>query len=534
MLPTRLLAPQFLLSAWNSQLAQAAQRVHRSDYATEDNENRRYAGKLGHGPEQNRRNFERSKVNLRRDHKPIEAEKVLESCRPEYREQRDGNQNANRTQELQSKTQHDGHEIVLRQRNFRYNGHRVFTPSKRPRYSERVVERNIPMAHKPETHSSDQEREESFKGLSLFEELFPEEAMARQKRENKARERLEKLPAFNWNMDSNQLAAHDRRQQEAREKTREKQQTIPGLKGENGVARKIILAKQIPQSSTSSQRMGQGQHVAQDQSRTSKSTASVLVLSACSKNLEESDFYRVGPKGNHIENWTSGILKVIPARDNVTLEPIGQYYLLFSSLAAARLYLDKTQRLLELSKSSNYFSRPNVNLREGEDLEAVKRNFTLVPAGGRLSLRLLEPPHSKGVQWMIDAAGTASLVTRQDKSQHIVLFSTDRGHIKIGDLENAIMDDGKRRNLHWKLAGAAKEAIVKLETTTAPTRENELEAASIRRSNFQGPARYTISFRDSNEARRFAREWHQRPYPATRVARPEEDEPPTMNAEILW
>jgi hypothetical protein len=37
--------------------------------------------------------------------------------------------------------------------------------------------------------------------------------------------------------------------------------------------------------------------------------ASVLVLSNASKNLVESDFLRLSPKGEHIEGWSSGIIK---------------------------------------------------------------------------------------------------------------------------------------------------------------------------------------------------------------------------------
>ena len=42
---------------------------------------------------------------------------------------------------------------------------------------------------------------------------------------------------------------------------------------------------------------------------------------------------------------------------------------------------------------------------------------------------------------MIEAGGPAPLVARQEKAQNIILFSTDRSHIKSHELENAIMDD---------------------------------------------------------------------------------------------
>ena len=39
--------------------------------------------------------------------------------------------------------------------------------------------------------------------------------------------------------------------------------------------------------------------------------ASVLILNCASKTLEESDFFRLSPKGEHIEGWTSGIIKSV-------------------------------------------------------------------------------------------------------------------------------------------------------------------------------------------------------------------------------
>ncbi len=230
---------------------------------------------------------------------------------------------------------------------------------------------------------------------------------------------------------------------------------------------------------------------------------------------------------------------VIPARDNSTLEPLGIYFLLFSSKAAARAYLDRTISLLELVRS-NEFTRHHRAIKIEEDADAIRRSFTLVPTAGHLSLRLLEPPFNPGLQWMINVGGPAALVARQSKTQHIVLFTTDRGYIKPFELAMAITEDGKRRNLHWRLAGNAPgDAIAKLEPNALAQKNNNCEdvAANHRvSSTYRGPARYTISFKDSNEARRFVREWHQRPFSQSRQRSPEpgDEAPPIIHADILW
>ncbi|EKD21508.1 hypothetical protein MBM_00621 [Drepanopeziza brunnea f. sp. 'multigermtubi' MB_m1] len=358
--------------------------------------------------------------------------------------------------------------------------------------------------------------------LSLYEELFPEEALAREKREKKALENLEKLPAFNWTSDFRRGAEYEREQARERERRRAALTSIPA----RPVAEDRTLLK------GSARKPIQPESWKRDISGTKR--YAVLVLSSCSTSLEESDFYRVTAQGEHVEDWTRGIVKVIPARDNMTLEPLGKYYLVFSSLAAASDYLSRT---LDLKEFAGYddFTRHHRARRMGEDQDMMIQSFSLVPADGQLSLKMLVPPFSKGVKWMLEAGGPAPLVGRQTKAQDIVLFTTDGrgGFIDKSTLTRALADDGLRRNLHWRFAGDREEAVVRLETNLLKE-----EAAERRKVTYKGAARYTIAFKDSNEARRFVREWHRRPFPLTTLGRLKEhtgDEPlPTVHAEICW
>jgi hypothetical protein len=61
------------------------------------------------------------------------------------------------------------------------------------------------------------------------------------------------------------------------------------------------------------------QHVDPEEEK-QRQEASVLVLNCAGKTLEESDFFRLSPKGEHIEGWTSGIIKGMPS----SLSPIDQ------------------------------------------------------------------------------------------------------------------------------------------------------------------------------------------------------------------
>jgi hypothetical protein len=142
------------------------------------------------------------------------------------------------------------------------------------------------------------EQQDTSEPLSLFDELFPEESQARSKRQRAAEKRLDKLPAFKWNSTPN---VPDRKQRE-RDKRKLKHTAIP----ERNPIRD-------DKTRYTPMRLGHSelQHLKNDLEREPAREAfpSLLVLNACSTNLEESDFFRLGPRGEHIEGWASGIMK---------------------------------------------------------------------------------------------------------------------------------------------------------------------------------------------------------------------------------
>jgi len=115
---------------------------------------------------------------------------------------------------------------------------------------------------------------------SLFDQLFPEES------ENKKNvgQKEEKLPPFKWN--TGPLF---------RDRELEPPPTIdPWLDSHDREPTDAGHNLRTPRVT-----------------KTQRLKARVLVLNCASKTLEESDFYRVSPKGEHIEGWTSGIIQGI-------------------------------------------------------------------------------------------------------------------------------------------------------------------------------------------------------------------------------
>lgn len=122
--------------------------------------------------------------------------------------------------------------------------------------------------------------------LSLYEELFPEE----RKKASKAPESIDTLPPFQWDEglgNSSGLGERpkeeERDQRESHSTARHQNETL-SFKDQEVIPHDHLWAKH-------------------------KASTSVLILNCASKTLEESDFFRVSPRGEHIEGWTRSIIK---------------------------------------------------------------------------------------------------------------------------------------------------------------------------------------------------------------------------------
>ena len=137
---------------------------------------------------------------------------------------------------------------------------------------------------------------------------------------------------------------------------------------------------------------------------------------------------------------------------------------------------------------------------------------------------------------LLGNGGPAAIAARKAKAGNTVLVSSDI-MVHYHPLFRAIIADGKRRNLHWRLA-EGDDAIVPLKRDPLDEQiEEEIgETSTPRARTLRPPARYILSFQDHQEARRFVREWHKRslPVPEKKQPRPGAELPPVINAEILW
>lgn len=131
---------------------------------------------------------------------------------------------------------------------------------------------------------------------------------------------------------------------------------------------------------------------------------------------------------------------------------------------------------------------------------------------------------------MLSEGGAQSISSRQSRGEGLVLFSLDVGSVSSETLQETIARDGKRRNLHWALAG---NPFTTLEGREEGSDESSEEVV-LKKLGPGRSSKYMIAFKDRNEARRFVREWHRRALPLKREHSPGEEAPPIVNVQILW
>ncbi|KAI0423717.1 hypothetical protein F5Y09DRAFT_326652 [Xylaria sp. FL1042] len=198
---------------------------------------------------------------------------------------------------------------------------------------------------------------------------------------------------------------------------------------------------------------------------------SMLILSAASKNLLESDFLRLGVKGKHVEGWVGGFRKVVQARNPDTLEPMGRYFILFDTDAAATAYKDRITHLWRLGKehipgahhSLKHTHQQPLPLglartETGEDVAQLLRSFTLVPPSQKL---LVDQPTKLRASHLAELRRQGGLVDDllrsttgggpQQQQQVLVLVRLDGGRLTVDTLRRAVEEDGVQRNLAWRI-----------------------------------------------------------------------------------
>lgn len=186
---------------------------------------------------------------------------------------------------------------------------------------------------------------------------------------------------------------------------------------------------------------------------------------------------------------------------------------------------------------------------QGEDVHDLLQNYTLLPFSQKMALISLFPPYSTSVQRLLDRRGYPELKTPKDKAGRCVLFWVDGFVPTIVQVRQFISLDNRARGLAWALLDG-KNSIQQLEPDANPDLEAESEDRMRIERQQSDPGhkvheffdyarrkliRWTIAFEDENEARRFVRRWHLRPFSDVFTERERKgDVKPLVHAEFMW
>ncbi|KAI9669437.1 MAG: hypothetical protein M1831_000474 [Alyxoria varia] len=225
--------------------------------------------------------------------------------------------------------------------------------------------------------------------------------------------------------------------------------------------------------------------------------SAVLVLRNAGKNLVEEDFRRIVPGSKHIEGWgESSLLKVIRSRDLRTLEPDGNYILIFRTAEDAKSYERYAKQLhtlsqahlpvpgdltpplppppiaLDPSSATQGYAPPYDGTPLGKSaarrakraqhlspslgdtsLYGALQSYALLPPTNRLDLRVAQQPHSPLLQTILRHGNYEVLMRdRHPLAAAEVLLSVAWGWSpKVDDIRRAIARDGKVRGLTWRV-----------------------------------------------------------------------------------
>lgn len=275
--------------------------------------------------------------------------------------------------------------------------------------------------------------------------------------------------------------------------------------------------------------------------------STVLELRYASKSLIEEDFRTLIPRGLHMQEWTQRgeFVKVIPKRDPWTLEQAGNYYIVFNNGEDAKAYKQHVSHVHDLARQhtptslTSEIAPPPGYIINGEDVSGLVQSYALIPPQQKLFLQYLVPPFTPLQQNIFKRGGYAQILEggREGAGQVLLVFLEGRqpSYFEISD---AIHVDGKRRGLGWKLL-PIETAIRKVDM-----REPKKMKASFLDEDFVNDAgadalggieaaegskrkrtvleraktptygqRWILSFETVDEAKRFALQWHGRPFP---------------------
>ncbi|KAH0433581.1 hypothetical protein CcaCcLH18_05753 [Colletotrichum camelliae] len=275
-----------------------------------------------------------------------------------------------------------------------------------------------------------------------------------------------------------------------------------------------------------------------------KEKSSLLILSNASANLGESDFYRVGPQGQHLDGWGVSISKVMQAYDHNTLQPLGRYFILFVSHHAAALYQSEAQRRHNAARLRRQSAAAPLAAAPEPGDPAI---FTLAaPSNAPLSLHLYKL--NKAAEKRLESFSVQGLLSMTPdpppRACSPVVLSIEGGTLDQRSLSQWIRRDARDRGLGWPVQhirpyfpprihqrGPLEEPSEDDYHWDEDSAPKIVDPDAVARKTMDETARsalFVLSFPDAHEARRFVRAWHNKELVRSR------GESVTLRTHFVW
>ncbi len=235
---------------------------------------------------------------------------------------------------------------------------------------------------------------------------------------------------------------------------------------------------------------------------------------------------------------TYRLTPVIPGRDPTTFQQTNAYFLLFPNPAYARTYQNHITKLHIMSQDHTPTSLhsplppPPGTILEGEDLHTLLQDYTLCPPSQRISIVSKFAPFGANLRRLIEYQGYPQLTEPVDRTGRAVLFWMEGHNPTTNAVRDAIDQDGRERGLQWT-SKVGRRRVEHLQLPSEAPEDPELLEDSEPVAQRRAARRWLVELADENEARRFVRAWHRRPFPLP-ADHVRGEKPPIVNAEFLW
>jgi hypothetical protein len=213
-----------------------------------------------------------------------------------------------------------------------------------------------------------------------------------------------------------------------------------------------------------------------------------------------------------------GLLTVIKARNNVSLDPIrGQYFLIFATEEAAKAYRNTAYELHNFARTFSPVEATGAlrGVAKADASRAVQlrsknaADYVLALPGHDLDLKIVRQPLTSELARVVGAGGYERLVGGRASPWEVLLTIENQASIRLNSLaiRKALVADGRARGQAWAILqsrAAVRELDIMPDVVPPQEGDDRMKPRPLVWRKF------VVAFEKEGEAERFLAQWHRR------------------------